>query len=410
VKKRVVSLVTACILSVAGVAGAAADPFGDVPADHWAYCAVSQLVKDGVIEGDGNGTFNGGRTLTRYEIAMVVTRAMAKMDKANAEDAALIRKMVSEFANELNNLGVRVSDVEKKSNKLDIYSLGFIKYDYHDHGAAAPYFERGFKYILGFNHNVDGNFVMTAENEYIRPIDIGPGLVQNELKQLNIHGNIGATNIVLGKYIHFDALFDGEIMGAKVTAGDKVKTSLLYGRLYGNSGPNSATATNPLYDNSSITPTYLGTEMNYQLNKDTTVNASYTQASYDGYDTARYALVGADTKLSRDVALKAFYGKSNYDTQNKTYGLGLQYKNAIPPIVGSSDTWLRYVNVDTYSVIKSGYFGWAQPHGAKGIQIGYDFVPVKNTILSLEINRMKATDGSDWQDNFYRVQLGLFLF
>ncbi len=67
-KKTLVSaLTTALVVGAASTTFAAANPFSDVPAGHWAYDAVSQLAADGVIEGYGDGTYRGDRTITRYE-------------------------------------------------------------------------------------------------------------------------------------------------------------------------------------------------------------------------------------------------------------------------------------------------------------------------------------------------------
>jgi hypothetical protein len=105
------------VLSIAGTALAApANPFVDVPAKHWAYDAVSTLAKAGIVDGYGDGTFRGDRTMTRYEMAQIVAKAMAKSDKADAANKALIDKLAVEFAAELNNLGVRVAKVEAKQN------------------------------------------------------------------------------------------------------------------------------------------------------------------------------------------------------------------------------------------------------------------------------------------------------
>ena len=57
---------------------AAANPFADLPADHWAYDAVAQLAADGIIEGYGDKDFQGSRNITRYEMAQMVARARAK--------------------------------------------------------------------------------------------------------------------------------------------------------------------------------------------------------------------------------------------------------------------------------------------------------------------------------------------
>jgi hypothetical protein len=89
--------------------------FSDVPANHWAYDSLSKLAKDGLIEGDA-GTFQGNKTLSRYEMAILVSRLMDHYDKADAADKARIDRLSAEFNSELNKLGVRVSRVEAKTN------------------------------------------------------------------------------------------------------------------------------------------------------------------------------------------------------------------------------------------------------------------------------------------------------
>ena len=56
----------------------AANPFSDVPANSWAYDAVNKLAAEGIIDGYPNGTFGGDRLMTRYEMAQIVAKAMAK--------------------------------------------------------------------------------------------------------------------------------------------------------------------------------------------------------------------------------------------------------------------------------------------------------------------------------------------
>ena len=117
-KKTLVSAITAAlVVGAASTTFAAANPFSDVPADSWAYDAVSTLAADGVIDGYPDGTYQGQNTMTRYEMAQIVARAMAKTDLEKA-DKALVDKLAAEFAEELDNLGVRVADLEKKSDNV----------------------------------------------------------------------------------------------------------------------------------------------------------------------------------------------------------------------------------------------------------------------------------------------------
>ena len=120
-KKTLVSaLTTALVVGAASTTFAAQNPFTDVPADHWAYDAVAQLAKDGVVTGYGDGTYKGDKQITRYEMAVMVARAMANSNGANVSgnDKALLDKLAAEFGDELNNLGVRVANLEKNADKV----------------------------------------------------------------------------------------------------------------------------------------------------------------------------------------------------------------------------------------------------------------------------------------------------
>ena len=115
--KKILALAAVAALS-AGVSAYAANPFSDVSTSDWAYQAVSDLSDQGIVEGYPDGTFKGERNITRYELAQIIARLMAKEDQLNAEQQATINKLASEYADELANLGVRVSNLEKKVGNI----------------------------------------------------------------------------------------------------------------------------------------------------------------------------------------------------------------------------------------------------------------------------------------------------
>lgn len=136
------AVVLAALLSLTLVAPALAQPFADVPTDHWAYDAIAELAAKGLVEGYPDGAFRGDRAMTRYEMAMVVARLLARIEaikipplppdlvrrpelaKAQAADAAaraaitkklaVVQRLVAEFRAELAALGVRVTAVEEE--------------------------------------------------------------------------------------------------------------------------------------------------------------------------------------------------------------------------------------------------------------------------------------------------------
>ena len=115
--KKILAIAAAAALT-AGVSAYAANPFSDVSPDDWAYQAVSDLSDQGVVEGYPDGTFKGERNMTRYELAQIIARLMAREDQLNAEQKATLDKLAGEYADELANLGVRVSNLEKKVGNI----------------------------------------------------------------------------------------------------------------------------------------------------------------------------------------------------------------------------------------------------------------------------------------------------
>ena len=68
--------------------------FPDVPSNHWAYEAVSDLSRRGLVEGYPDGTFGGDRMMTRYEFAQIVYRAIQNGAQVNEQ-------LVTEFSPEM---------------------------------------------------------------------------------------------------------------------------------------------------------------------------------------------------------------------------------------------------------------------------------------------------------------------
>jgi len=119
--RKLVALVAVAALVAFAAPAFAANPFMDVPMNHWAYDAVSQLAARGIVTGYPDGAFKGQWKATRYEMASVVARALAYVDmnKASKEDLELLKKLVVEFKDELDALGVKVEDLDKRVAVLE---------------------------------------------------------------------------------------------------------------------------------------------------------------------------------------------------------------------------------------------------------------------------------------------------
>ncbi len=114
----------AAIFVLALAVPAAAGMFKDVPTDHWAYEAIDYLQTEGLVEGYPDNTFQGNRTFTRYEMAMVIARMYSKfedmvggMDVTRIDEiTAQLDRLATEFKDELAEIGVRIDRLEGQVN------------------------------------------------------------------------------------------------------------------------------------------------------------------------------------------------------------------------------------------------------------------------------------------------------
>ena len=224
------SLVLAMAMALGVTASAyAANPFSDVPAGHWAYDSISKLAAAGIIEGYGDDTFRGDRLMTRYEMAQIVAKALAK--------GANVDKLAAEFADELDALGVRVAALEKKSDNVKI--TGQVRYNYSQtkyKGAKTN--ASNLRTRLWFAGTVNDNWTYRARLQNVQKFN-GNYVGEDGDVKLNrayLDGRLGGvkveagrTALLMGDGNVYDDSFDGII----VKYGDKYRIGGFYGKATG---------------------------------------------------------------------------------------------------------------------------------------------------------------------------------
>ena len=215
--KKILALAAAAALT-AGVSAYAANPFSDVTADDWAYQAVSDLSAQGVVEGYPDGTFKGERNMTRYELAQIVARLMAKEDQLNAEQQATLDKLAGEYADELANLGVRVSNLEKKVGNISWAGDAKMMYTNNAEKTAKDTYKGRIRLNVKGQVNdatyVQGRIVTNMWFKDAKPED-GDG--NTTMDRLFVNHSFGdKTSVVLGRQdltvfggLEYDDAFDG---------------------------------------------------------------------------------------------------------------------------------------------------------------------------------------------------------
>ena len=220
--KKILAIAAVAALT-AGVSAYAANPFSDVSTDDWAYQAVADLSDQGVVIGYPDGTFRGERNITRYELAQIVARMMAREDQMNAEQRAMLEKLAGEYADELANLGVRVSKLEKKVGNL--YWSGDARMQYQHNLAGMKDHKDTWNGRIRINANAQAGDKVMVSGRLVSEFDYQDGegsLVEMDRIHARYMANdaayidLGRQGVALdqtGVFWDEDARFDGVVAG-----------------------------------------------------------------------------------------------------------------------------------------------------------------------------------------------------
>ena len=423
-KKTLVSaLTTALVVGAASTTFAAANPFSDVPADHWAYDAVSQLASDGVIEGYGDTTFRGNQNITRYEMAQMIAKAMAKSD-VSAADKALIDKLAAEFSDELNNLGVRVSNLERNADNVKWngqarYRYWSQRYEQKD-GSTKKQNNDQLNFRLEPSAEVNQNWHVNARiDAFTDPSKDTDATVK--LARVWAQGDYKNFQVKLGKLPFFSTetagmLFDDQFSGAQVTFGKNLKATLEAGRWNLNSANKQSNlnhATGQMGDNAA---NYQGIALNGTAGK------LYGGAAYRHFnsnvfkqttgfekntDEANIWSVGAGYTFDKNWNLYGAYAKNEKAESDATaHNIQLNYKGAQKANKGSwgAYTAYRYMGQNVAFAPTYETFLSAGVNNVKGWEVGTEYVPFTNvTAAAYYFNGKKLDTDRDAELLFGRV-------
>ena len=209
------SLVLAMAMALGVTASAyAANPFSDVPAGHWAYDAVNKLAAEGVVDGYPDGTYGGDKLMTRYEMAQIVAKAMAK--------GANVDKLAAEFADELDSLGVRVANLEKKADNVKI--TGQIRASYKDVDGDKNGHAGQLRNRLFVNGAINEDWTYTGRLQNIQTYTNESGDDDLEMNWAYVSGRVGGVKVDAGRMdFTYSDVVDMRADGVKLVYGDDVK-------------------------------------------------------------------------------------------------------------------------------------------------------------------------------------------
>ena len=389
------SLVLAMAMALGVTASAyAANPFSDVPAGHWAYDSINKLAAAGVIEGYGDSTFGGDKLMTRYEMAQIVAKAMAK--------GANVDKLAAEFADELDNLGVRVANLEKKADNVKI--TGEIRAHYEDYKDTANKDNSKLRSRIWIKGQVNDDWSYTAmlQNEQVftdKGNSDNKGDEDTKFQRAFVNGRLGGLAVEAGR--NNAVLLGGEVLSnradrVKVTYGKDVKLAAEYGKL-----ANKDKAEDLGHE-------YAAVSLSGKLGK-LGAEALYVDVNEDlklGKDNDIWA-IAANYAFDKNVAAKAAYLKGDVENtkgEDDGWFAVLNYKGAKAAKAGSWGVYAGYYDMAASTLIANGWnTGFANTlrndnGGFEGWKAGVNYTFAKNIVGTVEYVDLDAKDDSNADD------------
>ncbi len=397
-KTLTAALTTALVVGAASTTFAAANPFSDVPADHWAYDAVAQLADDGVIEGYGDGSYRGQNEITRYEMAQMVAKAMAKEDQVNAQQKAMIDRLAAEFSEELNNLGVRVSNLESRIDNVKWTGKLQYEYKYQKEGDEGKTDTNNLKFRLEPTATVNDHWKVKArlDANWNPERDQGAGASKDsnvKLKRAYAAGHYGITDINVGLLPYTSeqgVVFDDNLSGAAVTvgAGHKFSGTALAGHKSDGEGE--------LHN-------MQGLKLNVDPTEEFHAAAEYYRVSrVSDKDYDHVWGVGAKYAFAKTAALSGGYWRNTSDSDgatNKAWNVELAYRGAEPENMHSFGLFVAYRRlgantalIPTFDAIDGGQKGW---------ELGGDYTFAKNVVGTLKYFNGRTIKGDAKAHAYY---------
>jgi hypothetical protein len=335
-KKRLLKVAVTAALAVSFAAPAFAanvNPFTDLPAKHWAYDAVTKLAQAGVIDGYADKTFKGDKTVTRYEMAQIVAKAMSK--SVNPEQKAMVDKLAAEFSSELNTLGVKVEGMQSQlDNMVKISGDARVRYENTQDTLEGTDFRARLTFDGKINNNIKFNARLTSNNIAYNQngaVNAQVDTANATFHALGLTNTIGRQDIKLGSGFMADTQFDGiktTVGNFKVFAGNMKTQEKLYAGEY-TAKILGANVTADYVDNKTTNNKYYGVNAGFGLFDGVAGNVEYVKNDTTGDAAKAYGVKFTKLGLSatyRDVQGSAYTGYATMASDLNPIAGGTSFK------------------------------------------------------------------------------------
>lgn len=368
--------------------------------------------------------------MTRYEMAQIVAKAMAK--------GANVDKLAAEFADELDNLGVRVANLEKKADNVKI--TGELRFRYVDQDGAmykkiVPAGD-GVSGVLGNDSNhaadirsriwingmINDDWTYTGMLQNTQNLSDNAGNEDTKFQRAYVDGKLGGMAVRAGRYnlvIADGNIYDTRADGLELSYGNKLKLKGFAGKATDGITVvpvNITNGTDTLIGDIENGGKYWGLALEGELAKGLKATAGYTKfkdmgTGFVAFDNGNFDKTDIDNGiwhagLSYDMGhfnLSAMYLKGDLSADklndrsdgniNKAidkyldddgFVIGLAYKGAKAEDAGSWGAWAKYYDQGAQTYVAhttdANTFGMT---GFKGFGVGANYTIAKNIVANV---------------------------
>jgi len=317
-------------------------------------------------------------------------------------------KLAAEFAEELDNLGVRVAKLEKGADAVKITGQFRADYKTHDNGDADT---SSLRSRLWVNGAINDDWSYTGMFQSTQKLNDNVGNDSVELKRVYVEGKVGGLQVLAGRWNEFfwnANVLDNFVDGVRVTYGDDVKLGFMIGEMTNDGAyqcegdflaanvSSKIGAVDASFNYFKVNDAYVSVNTSAQGTTAAAVNNLEKKEIYNvnlGFDVAKdvrlsYEYMWGDKKYNKNVSKDGFVARLDYKGADiaapGSYGIHAQWFdqpiNAI--LTPTTDA----------TVFEDGYEGW---------NVGVDYTLAKNIQLCVNWYDTEAIKGAEKDEVLY---------
>lgn len=388
----------------------------DVKSSHWSYQAVKQLTEAGLVEGFDDGMFHGDRNLSRYEMAVIISRAMDKQEQADIQQKIIIQALQDEYSKELKNIGAQIEELKQKVDRVQFHGYFGTRYD-NAHGMAVAgdaVMKKTTQLSVDTQYHFDKHTMITVSTTFNRSFKSEQADFTNLGALQWVDYNNKGFWLKVGRYattMGYGLMFNDEkVQGIEIGYGKGKKLSGRFTLAQYKPVTSIESDTDNSFSNilvsrnlhpALVNKNFWSLELDYKFSPKTNMKAVY-QTKPDTRDGSKYAVpiyanwestgtrfmeLGFDHQIAKDTTFIFDWVHANSDISKNAYKMQVQFGNPWPPVKGKHATTIGWYNAPGDAMIIGGSGGLigdyisTMKEGFRGWVVGYQWSPINNTIF-----------------------------